>query len=68
MKRKQKKEGENDCVDISALAQAQNLLYELNKDLEAIRELPLNTDPTFEVSYSEICDCVMVVWILSFNI
>ncbi|XP_052813371.1 oxysterol-binding protein-related protein 6-like isoform X2 [Mya arenaria] len=27
-----------------ALAQAQNLLYQLNKDLESIRELPLNTE------------------------
>ena len=32
------------CPVVSALAQAQNLLYELNKDLEAIRELPLDAD------------------------
>lgn len=36
--------------NIPALAQAQNLLYELNKDLEAIRELPLNTEHAYDVS------------------
>ena len=31
-------------VWFSGLNSAQNLLYELNKDLEAIRNLPLNSD------------------------
>lgn len=37
------------------LSSAQNLLYELNKDLEAIRNLPLNSD-VFDLSDLESCD------------
>ena len=40
----------------SGLSTAQNLLYELNKDLEAIRNLPLNGD-SFDVSID-----VMMSW------
>ena len=40
----------HDCAfnfwHVTALSQARSLLYELHKDLEVIRELPLNTDPT----------------------
>ena len=32
------------CIIFSGLSSAQNLLYELNKDLESIRDLPLNGD------------------------
>ncbi|KAL4216976.1 hypothetical protein ACF0H5_023433 [Mactra antiquata] len=39
-----------------ALATAQNLLYQLNKDLEAIRELPVNTDSVFDLIDSDIND------------